>query len=123
MQIKLKRAYEDPGPQDGIRVIVDRAWPKWVSESKAAIDIWLKEVAPSDDLSKWFEYYPDKREEFKRIYFQQLDADDQGETSRLVELAGEKGVTLVYGAENERFNNGRALKEYLEEKSSAGCPR
>jgi uncharacterized protein YeaO (DUF488 family) len=116
MQIRLKRAYEGPGSQDGCRVLVDRLWPRGVSKEEAKIDLWLKEIAPSDALRKWFGHDPEKWEEFRKRYFAELD--ERGES--LEELRREVGdgrVTLVFGARDEEHNNAVALKEFLEKRS------
>ncbi|MFP4088177.1 MAG: DUF488 domain-containing protein [Desulfobacteraceae bacterium] len=114
MQIWLKRAYEPPGPQDGTRVLVDRLWPRGVSKEEAQIDLWLKQIAPSDSLRKWFNHDPNKWESFKERYYQELKADKPEQVRDLADIAGQGRVTLVFGAKDERLNNAAALKEYLE---------
>jgi uncharacterized protein YeaO (DUF488 family) len=118
MQIWLKRAYEEPGPQDGTRVLVDRLWPRGVSKDQADIDLWLKEVAPSDRLRKWFGHDPGKWKAFKKRYYRELDDPDNGATNKLAEMARQGRVTLVFSAKNERRNNAAALKEYMEDRFS-----
>jgi uncharacterized protein YeaO (DUF488 family) len=118
MQIWLKRAYEDPGPQDGTRVLVDRLWPRGVSKDEADIDLWLKEIAPSDTLRKWFGHDPGKWEAFKKRYYRELDEPGNRATNKLAEIVREGRVTLVFSAKNERRNNAAALKEYMEERFS-----
>lgn len=117
MQIWLKRAYEPPGPQDGTRVLVDRLWPRGVSKEEAQIDLWLKQIAPSDSLRKWFNHDPNKWEPFKERYYQELKADKPEQVRDLADIAGQGRVTLVFGAKDERLNNAAALKEYLEKNS------
>ena len=117
MQIWLKRAYEPPGPQDGTRVLVDRLWPRGVSKEEAQIDLWLKQIAPSDSLRKWFNHDPNKWELFKERYYQELKADKPEQVRDLADIAGQGRVTLVFGAKDERLNNAAALKEYLEKNS------
>jgi uncharacterized protein YeaO (DUF488 family) len=119
MQIWTKRAYEDPGPQDGTRILVDRLWPRGVSREKAAIDVWLKDIAPSDALRKWFGHDPDKWEEFKGRYYCELNTDGNEAVVNLLEKARKGRVTLVFGAKNERFNNAEALKAYVKGKLTA----
>lgn len=114
MQIWLKRAYEPPGPQDGTRVLVDRLWPRGVRKEEAQIDLWLKQIAPSDSLRKWFNHDPNKWETFKERYYQELEADKPEQVRNLADIAGQGRVTLVFGAKDERLNNAAALKEYLE---------
>ncbi len=118
MQIWLKRAYDPPGSQDGTRILVDRLWPRGVSKQKAKIDLWLKEIAPSDSLRKWFNHDPDKWEGFKEKYYRELTSDQNEQMAKLKSTAEKGRVTLVFGAKDERFNNAVALKEYLEENLS-----
>ena len=108
--IKVKRVYEPIDKDDGIRVLVDRLWPRGISKDK--IDIWLKDIAPSEDLRKWFNHDPSKWEEFKRKYFEELDKNPKIEI--LLQLI-RKGnhVTLVYASKSP-YNNAVALKEYLD---------
>lgn len=116
MQIWLKRAYEGPGSQDGTRILVDRLWPRGLSKEAAHIDVWLKEIAPSDTLRKWFGHDPHKWEAFKRRYYGELEAPGNEAIDKLAEIAAKGRVTLVFAAKDERFNNAAALKEYLEER-------
>ena len=116
MQIWLKRAYEKPGPQDGTRVLVDRLWPKGISKEEAKIDVWLKDIAPSNELRKWYGHDPDKWEEFKRRYYCELNAHGNEAVAKLLEMTRKGRVTLVFGAKNERLNNAEALKEYIKER-------
>jgi uncharacterized protein YeaO (DUF488 family) len=113
--IKTKRVYDAPTESDGFRILVDKFWPRGLSKEKAKVDLWLKEVAPSDALRKGFCHDPQKWPEFKRKYFEELK-DKQQPISLIAEKARKGTVTLVYGAREERFNNAVALKEYLESK-------
>lgn len=118
MPVKAKRIYAEPAKADGTRVLVDRVWPRGVSKEKAAVDRWLKEVAPSTELRKWFGHDPARWEGFKARYFQELDG--QGEAiESLVEAARHGTVTLVYAARDTEHNNAVALKEYLEARLGA----
>jgi len=111
--LRLKRAYERPEEGDGKRVLVDRLWPRGLSKQAARIDLWLRDVAPSDELRQWFKHDPEKWDEFKRRYFAELnDRDEQLE--ELVEAAAGETVTLIFAAKDEDHNNATALKEYLE---------
>ncbi len=116
--IRLKRAYENPGPQDGTRVLVDRLWPRGLNKEKAGIDLWLKEIAPSEALRKWFDHDPAKWKTFKRRYHRELDGLGDEAAAKLEEISANGRVTLVFAAKNGRFNNAAALKEYMEEKFS-----
>jgi uncharacterized protein YeaO (DUF488 family) len=113
MKLKIKRAYEKAERQDGLRVLVDRLWPRGMKRDEAQIDLWLKNAAPSAPLRKWFNHEPDKWEEFKKRYFEELAAND----SMLEPIRRAKAVTLVYGSKEERYNNAAALMEYLSGRS------
>lgn len=112
MPILIKRAYEKPAKDDGYRILVDGLWPRGISKEEAGIDLWLKELAPSGELRKWFAHDPAKWDEFRRRYFLELDHIPDA-VKRLADMARLGKLTLVYGAKEERFNNAVALKEYL----------
>ena len=112
MQIRLKRAYDEPSPQDGQRILVDRLWPRGVSKEDLEIDRWAKELAPSDGLRTWFGHDPDKWEEFRKRYFEELDGKE--EVEHLCKEYSDRRVTLVFAARDEERNNAAALKDYLE---------
>lgn len=119
MAILTKRVYEPPAEEDGFRVLVDRLWPRGVSKDAARLDLWAKEVAPSHRLRKEFGHEQGRWDEFRRLYFAELDAlDPEGEAARLLaELrarAARARVTLIFAARNTERNNAVALKEYLE---------
>jgi uncharacterized protein YeaO (DUF488 family) len=114
--IKVERIYDNPkGNNDGFRILVDRLWPRGLSKDKVRVDLWQKEIAPSNSLRKWFAHDEKKWNEFKRRYFMELD-----EKRELIDIilnkASQDPITLLYGAKNEKFNNAVALKEYLEDK-------
>jgi uncharacterized protein YeaO (DUF488 family) len=112
MPVRIKRAYEQPTPDDGFRVLVDRLWPRGLSKEHARIDLWLKDIAPSTDLRKWFDHDPAKWTEFKRRYRAELK--EHSEPIHLLRNQAEKGpVTLVYGAQDEAHNNAVVLLELL----------
>lgn len=111
--IKIKRIHEPAEPGDGARVLVDRLWPRGVSKEKAALTQWLREVAPSDELRRWFDHRPERWDEFRRKYSGELAAAP--ETWRpLRELTGKGPVTLLFAARDETRNNAVALKEFIE---------
>lgn len=113
--LRIKRIYEEPAKEDGFRVFVDRLWPRGLTKEKAKIDLWLKDIAPSDALRKWYHHDPEKWLEFKRRYFSELK--DKKESLDLIENKAKKGtVTLLFGSKEERFNNAQALKEYFQKK-------
>ena len=114
MSIHLKRAYDAPAANDGYRVLVDRLWPRGISKEDLEIDLWLKEIAPSDDLRKWFGHDPEKWDEFKQRYFRELD-DQPDVVKQLVDKVDQGRVTLVFAAKDEEFNNAVALKEFLQQ--------
>jgi uncharacterized protein YeaO (DUF488 family) len=112
MSIQLKRAYETPADSDGSRILVDRLWPRGLSKQKAKIDHWLKEIAPSTELRKWFNHDPEKWHQFKQRYYRELDS--QPEIVDQVRDVIKKGdATFGYGAKDEQHNDAVALKEYL----------
>jgi uncharacterized protein YeaO (DUF488 family) len=92
-------------------------WPRGISKDAAEVDLWLKEVAPSGELRKWFAHDPDKWDEFKRSYFRELDERPE-EFDQLADKVNEGTVTLLFAAKDEQFNNAVALKEYLESKGT-----
>lgn len=113
MKISVKRVYEKPDQADGLRVLVDRLWPRGLSKEEAAIAVWLKSVAPSNELRKWFQHDSQKWPEFKKRYFAELDKENDA----LEELRGyvRKGkVVLLYSAKEPQYNNAVALSEYLQ---------
>ena len=114
--IKIKRVYDIPARDDGFRILVDRLWPRGLSKDKAKIDLWLKDIAPSHDLRKWYAHDPEKWIEFKNRYFKEL-----GERGELIHLVLEKmkegSVTLLFGSKEEKLNNAVALKEHIETKA------
>lgn len=113
MPIRIKRVYDEAETADGLRVLVDRLWPRGVSKEKAGIDRWIKEISPSNDLRKWYGHDPARWEAFKACYFRELD--QRGEViGELVEQARAGTVTLLYASTEKRMNNAVALKEYLE---------
>ena len=112
--IKLKRAYDPPEKGDGFRVLVDRLWPRGLKKEDLAVDLWLKDIAPSDMLRKWYSHDPERWEEFKSHYFEELRENGEA-VDRLLKEAGRSSViTLVYSSKEEKLNNAAALKEYIE---------
>jgi len=110
--LRLKRAYEPAEPGDGTRILVDRLWPRGVSKAKAALDDWIKEIAPSTELRKWFGHDPARWAEFQRRYRAELR--EQSETlDRIRNLARERVVTLVYSAHDEEHNDAVVLRAVL----------
>ncbi len=110
MNIKIKRVYEEPDDEDGKRILVDRLWPRGLSKEKAHVDLWLKEIAPSTQLRKWFDHDPSKWAEFKTRYLSELKENSDAVQTLKDELKTGK-VTLVYGAKNEEYNDAIVLQE------------
>lgn len=113
--IRTKRIYEPAAAADGTRVLVDRVWPRGVTKEEAALDLWLKDVAPTTALRKWFGHKPERWEEFVRRYHHELNADSDAVT-QLRHLAARGPLTLLYGARDEEHNNAVALAAYIREK-------
>lgn len=111
--LQIKRIYDEPADDDGYRVLVDRLWPRGVSKEDAQLDEWMKEITPSPELRKWFDHDPDKFEEFKKRYKHELASKDEP-VEKLLDLAGDQTVTLLYAAKDETHNHAIVLKEFLE---------
>jgi uncharacterized protein YeaO (DUF488 family) len=120
--IHLKRAYDPPSDADGFRILVERLWPRGLTKEKAAIDLWLKEVAPSPELRKWYSHDPAHWEEFKRRYRAELAANAKG-VSELQSHLQKGPVTFVYAARDEQRNSALLLKEFIEEKCRFPPPK
>ncbi len=111
-RIKVKRIYEKVGREDGARVLVDRLWPRGMKKEDAKIDLWMKEIAPSTGLRKWFHRETGRWTEFKKKYFAELHINKKlcGELMR----QGRVNITLLYSSKDEEHNHALALKEFLE---------
>ncbi len=112
IDIRTKRIYEAADPEDGYRVLVDRLWPRGVAKSHAAVDLWLKEIAPSTALRQWFNHDPSKWTAFKSAYFQELDGKADL-VATLLEKAAPGRLTFLFSARDLKHNQAIALKEYL----------
>jgi len=108
--MKIKRVYEKPDKDDGLRILVDRLWPRGLSKEKAGIGLWLKDIAPSTGLRKWFGHDPDKWDEFKKRYWEELKKNKEA-SSLLSEKLKQGEVTLVYGSRDKEHNEALVLKE------------
>jgi len=109
-RFRIKRVYELPNKHDGRRILVDRLWPRGLTKEKASIDLWLKDIAPSTELRKWFGHNPDRWEEFKERYLDELKGNS--EQIQLLKQELDKGiVTLVYGAKDEEHNQAVVIQE------------
>lgn len=115
MSLKIKRAYEAPAEDDGIRILVDRLWPRGLTKAKAKIDLWLKEVAPSTDLRKWFAHDPTRWTEFQVRYKDELKQHSE-QLDLLKQKAAKGPVTLIYGARDQEHNEAVILEKLLQRK-------
>jgi uncharacterized protein YeaO (DUF488 family) len=112
MEIRIKRAYEPPERRDGVRVLVDRLWPRGLRKEDAAIDVHAKEIAPSEALREWFGHDPARWAEFRRRYVRELEGKRE-QVARLGRQAERRNLTLVYAARDSEHNNAVALREFL----------
>jgi len=111
--IKLKRAYEKPARDDGERILVERLWPRGLTKLKAKVDLWLKDVAPSAELRKWFGHDPERWDEFRRRYQKELRSKE--DLIKLLKRKGKAGtITLIYAARDEEHNGALVLKQFLQ---------
>jgi len=114
--LRLKRAYESPAPDDGKRILVDRLWPRGLSKDRAALDDWIKDIAPSTELRKWFGHDPARWAEFQRRY--KIELRQHGaELDRIRSLAKKQTVTLLYAARDEEHNDAVVLRDVLSEET------
>ncbi len=112
--IKIKRVYESSSKEDGFRILIDRLWPRGLSKESAQIDTWLKDIAPSSDLRKWFSHDPKKWIEFKKRYREELK-EKKDMVSKIRSLEKEKKtVTFLYSAKDKEYNNAVFLQEYMQ---------
>ena len=115
--LRIKRVYQPPDTEDGVRILVDRLWPRGLGREKARIDLWLKEIAPSDALRHRFHGHPAAWEDFKTAYSAELQQPAaQSAVRDLLERLSREPVTLLFAARDETRNNAVALKEWLEER-------
>jgi uncharacterized protein YeaO (DUF488 family) len=118
MPVEIKRAYEEKSDGDGVRILVDRLWPRGKSKEELGIDHWMKQVAPSPGLRKWFDHDPDKFNEFKEKYKDELHNDEEKtealEGLKKIVKDHDKDVSLIYGAKDSTCNHAIVLKEILD---------
>lgn len=114
--IHLKRVYDEHAKADGLRILVERLWPRGMSKEKAALDLWLKDLAPSTELRKWYDHDLEKWTEFQQRY--QAELEEKGDLLDLLKHRTTEGtVTFVYAAHDEQHNSARVLKEFLEKRA------
>lgn len=120
-KIAVKRAYEKPEDSDGIRVLVDRLWPRGLNKANARIDVWLRDLAPSNELRKWAHANPERWPEFRKRYFGELQAGSAAEPLKRIEEMMRKAsrITLIFASKNLEHNNALALKEWIERSKRA----
>lgn len=112
----IKRAYDPPSDEDGVRILVDRIWPRGISKAAASIDEWRRDLAPSDELRKWYAHDPTKWHEFRRRYSRELEEGGKfPEIEKLAELARTRNVTLITASKALEISNAAALKALIEE--------
>ncbi len=114
--ILIKRAYEAPSDDDGVRILVDRLWPRGLGKEKARVDVWMRDIAPSTALRRWYAHDPSKWDEFQRRYGEELDAAPN-EVAELRRHTESGTVTFLYSSKETRYNTAVALKAYLESSS------
>lgn len=113
MDVNIKRVYDHPEKSDGYRVLVDRVWPRGMTKEKANVDLWLKEIAPSTDLRKWFGHDPAKWTEFKKRYTLELKKNKDA-VQQLKDQSDGRRITLVYSAKDEAHNQAVVLRAFLQ---------
>lgn len=111
--LKIKRIYDEPVKDDGVRIFVDRLWARGVTKERAKLDYWLKDIAPSSNLRKWFNHEPEKFEEFAKKYREELRYDKE-DVEKIKTLLKTQNVTLIYAAKSPTINHARVLKDYIE---------
>lgn len=112
-KLLLKRVYEETSKTDGYRILVDRIWPRGIKKSEAKIDLWLKEIAPSNELRKWFDHDPSKWGQFRTKYSKELKNKDE-ELNIITQRLKKSTVTLLFGAKDKEHNQAIALLEYIQ---------
>lgn len=115
MTLRLKRIYDEPNPDDGLRILVDRVWPRGLTRPEARVDEWLRELGPSTELRKWFGHDPQKWEEFRARYRAELKSPEQQQRLRhLRDLTRDRTLTLLYGAKDRDHNQAVVIAELLQ---------
>ncbi|MCL5783170.1 MAG: DUF488 family protein [Candidatus Thermoplasmatota archaeon] len=112
--IRIKRIYEKPENSDGIRILVDRLWPRGISGETGAVQIWLRDIAPSEELRKWFGHDPARFSDFQAKYFEELALNEKSD--EIMRLCRDGDVTLLYSAKDQENNNAVALRRFLEDR-------
>lgn len=116
MHFAIKRIYEQPATSDGLRVLVDRLWPRGVRKDEAHLDAWMKGLAPSSELRKWFKHEPERLDAFARQYREELDEAGDAMTQLREAAKGRRKITLLYAAKDPACNHANVLAEYLRQR-------
>ncbi len=116
MSVRLKRVYLKPEPEDGARVLVDRLWPRGLTKQAAALDAWLKDLAPSNELRKWFHEHPQQKSKFRQLYLHELNSEAAAAAlQQLYEIRNQNAeLTLLFASKNEDYNNASVLRELVD---------
>lgn len=116
MSVNIKRVYLKPSPDDGARVLVDRLWPRGLTKQAAALDAWLRDLAPSNELRKWFHAHPEQKNKFRQQYLKELSSEAAvNALQQLYEIHGEhQRLTLLFASKNEDYNNATVLRDLVE---------
>ncbi len=119
--ITIKRIYDDPSPLDGTRILIDRMWPRGMSKERACIDMWMKEVAPSANLRKWFDHQPERFEQFAVEYSLELQHNPRASElcNDIIQMSARRPVTLLYAAKDSQHNHAIVLQDWLHSLSRA----
>jgi len=112
LRIELARAYDQTPTMEGYRVLVDRLWPRGVKKEDLKLDAWMKELAPSTELRRWYNHDPNRWNEFRKRYFAELDGQSEA-IGQILDAAQGRPIILIFGAKDKRHNNAVSLKEYL----------
>lgn len=120
--VRIRRVYEEPSADDGLRVLVDRLWPRGRSKQRAHVDVWIKDIAPSKELRTWFGHIPERFDEFASRYREELAANPEAVSYLRELIAGHPRVTLLYGAKNNEHNNAVVLRDYLRDQPISPSP-
>lgn len=115
MAIKLKRIYDPPTSGDGLRILVERLWPRGLSKGRARVDLWMKDLAPSAELRKWFSHDSKRWDEFRKRYFEELGRKEN-EVNEFLTSISSQTVTFVFASREPKLNNAMALKEFLDQR-------
>jgi len=116
-RIRTKRIYDLPSPDERFRILTDRLWPRGLTKQRARVDLWIRDIAPSTELRRWYQHDRERWNEFRRRYFAELDGKPELVKQILEQIRWEP-ITIVFSSQEERYNNAAALKEYLERQIS-----